>query len=117
MGSDIIAFVGRYRGLHQLGQGSGRGHNLVQMARGWSPQNAGFPEGAASWESKGGPLAQNRGTILMGIVLWRVTENPKIAILGLAKTRLSKKKGYDLDIRPSGGNSGWHGWMRRQKLV
>ena len=26
-------------------------------------------------------------------------------------------KGYDLDIRPSGGNSRWRGWMRREKLV
>ena len=63
------------------------------------------------------PLAQNRGTILMGIVLWRVTENPKIAISRFGQNLTFPKKGYDLDIRPSGGNSGWRGWMRRQKLV
>ena len=63
------------------------------------------------------PPRQNRGAVLMGIVLWRVTENPKIAILGFGQNPTFQKKGYDLDIRPSGGNSGWHGWMRRQKLV
>ena len=29
----------------------------------------------------------------------------------------SKPKGQDLDIRPRGKNSGWPGWLRREKLV
>ena len=37
------------------------------------------------------PLAQNRGTILMGIVLWRVTENPQIAILGFGQDPIFPK--------------------------
>ena len=52
----------------------------------------GFRQPYSNFSNRPYLLAQNRGTILMGIVLWRVTENPKIAILGLAKTRLSKKK-------------------------
>ena len=85
--------------------------------------------GSDTWKSDGSrqpysnfsnrphPPRQNRGAVLMGSVLWRVTENPNIALLGFGQILTFQKKGYDLDIRPSGGNSGWHGWMRRQKLV
>ena len=81
------------------------------------PDRDGFGQWYNNFSNRPHPLVQNRGTILMGIVLWRVTENPKIAILGVWPTSDFPKNGYDLDIRPSGGNSGWHGWMRRQKLV
>ena len=77
----------------------------------------GFRQPYSNFSNRPYPLAQNRGTILMGIVLRRVTENSKIAILGFGPNLTFPKKGSDLDIRPSGGNSGWHGWMRRQKLV
>ena len=52
----------------------------------------GFRQPYSNFSNRPQPLAQNRGTILMGIVLWRVTENPEIAILGLAKTQISQKK-------------------------
>ena len=77
----------------------------------------GFRQPYSNFSNRPYALAQNRGTILMGIVLWRVTENPQIAIFGFGQNPTFQKKAYDLDIRPSGGNSGWRGWMRRQKLV
>ena len=81
-------------------------------------QRDGFRQPYSNFSNRLYPLAQDRGTIPMGIVLWRVTENQKIAfwVFGPNQT-FQQKKGYDLDIRPSGGNSGWRGWMRRQKLV
>ena len=42
----------------------------------------GFDNGTVTFGIDHTPLAQNRGTILMGIVFWRVTEKPKIIILG-----------------------------------
>ena len=52
----------------------------------------GFRQPYSNFSNRPHPLAQNRGTILMGIVLWRVTENPKIAILGFGQNLTSKKK-------------------------
>ena len=51
----------------------------------------GFRQPYSSFSNRPHPLAQNRGTILMGIVLWRVTENPKFMILGFGQNPTFKK--------------------------
>ena len=38
------------------------------------------------------PPRQNRGAVLMGIAVWRVTENPKIAIWGFGQNLTFQKK-------------------------
>ena len=43
-------------------------------------QRDGFRQPYSNFSNRQYPLAQNRGTNLMGIAVWRVAENPKIAI-------------------------------------
>ena len=45
-------------------------------------QRDGFRQPYSNFSNRQYPLAQNRGTILMGIAVWRVAEKPKIAIFG-----------------------------------
>ena len=52
----------------------------------------GFRQPYSNFSNRLYPLAQNRGTIIMGIVLRRFTENPNIAISGLGETQISKKR-------------------------
>ena len=57
------------------------GHNMLILATtsGFS-QRDGFRQAYSNFSNRLHPLAQNRCTIQMGIVLWRVAEKTKIAI-------------------------------------
>ena len=52
---------------------------LLTTTSGFS-QHDGFRHPYSNFSNRPHPLAQNRGSILMGIVLWRVAEKAKIAI-------------------------------------
>ena len=52
----------------------------------------GFRQPHSNFSNRPYPLAQNRGTILMGIVLWRVTENPQNRDFGFGQNRTFQKK-------------------------
>ena len=45
-------------------------------------QRDGFRQPYSNFSNRPHPLAQNRGTIIMGIAVWRVAEKAKIAIWG-----------------------------------
>ena len=52
----------------------------------------GFRRPYSNFSDRPHPLAQNRDTILMGIVLWRITETPQIATLTFQKDLTFPKK-------------------------
>ena len=78
----------------------------------------GFRQPHSNFSNRPYPLARNHGTVLMGIVLWQVTENPKITILGLGPNLSDfPQKRLASQNQASSGNSGWRGGIRRQTLV
>ena len=54
-------------------------HLFCPSAMGFQ-QRDGFRQPYSNFSKRRYPLAQKRGTILMGMAVWRVTEKPKIAI-------------------------------------
>ena len=61
--------------------------------------------------------AQNGGTILMGVVLWRVNEKACIRTFWAWPKPDVSPQSLQPEIRPSGRNSGWRTWMRCERLV
>ena len=56
------------------------------------PHRDGFRQPYSNFSNRPDPLAQNRGTILMGIAVWRVAEKPKKSHFSGASRFLAKKR-------------------------
>ena len=56
--------------------------SMLILATSVLSQRDGFRQPYSNFSNRQYPLAQNRGTILMGIAVWRVAEKTQIAIFG-----------------------------------